>query len=45
MPQVQGQGEPNRNLKAFIIVGDIGDLEVGVNVVGVRTDVMEGRQD
>ncbi len=34
MPQVQGQGEPNRNLKACLINRDIGDLQVGIHVIG-----------
>jgi len=45
MPQVQGQGEANKTLKACLIIRDIGDLQVGVNVVGVRANVLAGRQD
>ena len=36
MPQARRQGETNRNLKAYWIIRDIEDLQVGVNVVGVR---------
>ena len=45
MPQARGQGETNRNLKACLIIRGIGDLQVGVSVVGVRENVLAGRQD